>query len=62
MSELLFWMLFLIAYAGFAVWLAKTLLNGIFLAVGRGGNARKAVRVSLRASREPHQAEEILTH
>lgn len=51
MFSLIFWSLFLIAYAGFSVWLAKTLLNGIFLAVARGERTQEPVRVPVR--REP---------
>lgn len=51
MFSLVFWSLFLIAYAGFSVWLAKALLNGIFLAVARGERTQEPVRLPVR--REP---------
>jgi len=51
MLSLIFWALFLIAYAGFSVWLAKTLLNAIFLAVSRGGRSQEPAPVPV--PREP---------
>lgn len=48
MLSLLFWSLFLIGYGGFSVWLAKALLNGIFIAVARGERAEEPARVSVR--------------
>ncbi len=51
MLTLIFWALFLIAYGGFSVWLAKTLLNGIFLAVARGERPQEPAPVPV--PREP---------
>jgi len=48
MWSLVFWLLFLIAYGGFSVWLAKALLNGIFLAVSRGERAQEPAPVVAR--------------
>ncbi len=48
MLSLVFWSLFLIGYGGFSVWLAKTLLNGIFLAVSRGERTQAPAPVSVR--------------
>jgi len=52
MLSLIFWSLFLIAYGGFSVWLAKALLNGIFLAVSRGERAQEPARVAIRPETE----------
>ncbi|MFB3902757.1 MAG: hypothetical protein ACE15E_04835 [Acidobacteriota bacterium] len=48
MWSLLFWALFLIAYGGFSVWLAKTVLNGIFLAVSHVERTQEPARVPIR--------------
>lgn len=40
MFELGFWFLFLLVYAGFSIWLAKTILVGIFRVV----TAREAIK------------------
>jgi hypothetical protein len=53
MLTLVFWSLFLIAYAGFSIWLAKALLNGIFFAVARGERTQAPARAPV--SREPGQ-------
>ena len=48
MFSLIFWSLFLIAYGGFSVWLAKALLNGIFFALARGERSQAPARVPVR--------------
>ncbi len=52
MFSLIFWSLSLIVYAGFSVWFAKALLNGIFLAVARGERTQEPARV-VPVPREP---------
>jgi hypothetical protein len=48
MLQLLFWILFIVAYTGFALWLAKALLNAIFLAVYSRHSNREPVRLATR--------------
>jgi hypothetical protein len=48
MLQLLFWILFIVAYTGFALWVAKALLSAIFLAVSGRGSRPEPVPVATR--------------